>query len=173
MQLKKIAIAATAALTLSYGAASQAETFAECVSTDLANFDGTIVDAALATPALSTLVDAVVAAGLVDTLAEAENITVYAPTNDAFANVPGGILDAVLADTGLLTAVLTYHVSPGKKDPRKFIKANRAPTLAGPAVFFHRANGEARVNGAAVSCQGVKTNNGTVWVIDSVLIPRT
>ncbi|MEH6592080.1 MAG: fasciclin domain-containing protein [Halioglobus sp.] len=173
MQLKKMVLAATAALTLSYGAASQAETFAECVSTDLVKFDGTIVDAALATPELSTLVDAVVAAGLVDTLATAENITVYAPTNDAFGNVPGGILNAVLGDPALLTAVLTYHVSPGKEDPRKYIKGERAPTLAGPSVFFHRIGGQARVNGAAVSCQGVQTSNGTVWVIDSVLIPRT
>jgi uncharacterized surface protein with fasciclin (FAS1) repeats len=173
MQLKKIVLAATAAMTLSYGATSQAESFAQCVSTELVQFDGTVVDAALATPELSTLVDAVVAAGLVDALAEAENITVYAPTNDAFGNVPGGILNAVLEDTALLTAVLTYHVSPGNEDPRRHLKGERAPTLVGQSVFFHRAGGQARVNGAAVSCQGVKTDNGTVWVIDSVLLPNT
>ena len=69
-----------------------------CLSTDIVQFDGTVVDAALATPELSTLVDAVVAAGLVDALNDAENITVYAPTNDAFAAIPGEVADAILAD---------------------------------------------------------------------------
>ncbi|MEM6606366.1 MAG: fasciclin domain-containing protein, partial [Pseudomonadota bacterium] len=73
--------------------------FYACLNTPLADFDGSVVDAAVATPELSTLVTAVTAAGLADTLATAEGITVYAPTDAAFANVPTPILDALLADT--------------------------------------------------------------------------
>jgi uncharacterized surface protein with fasciclin (FAS1) repeats len=145
--------------------------FAECVSTDLAIFDGSVVDVAVATPALSILVTAVTAAGLGDALATTENITVYAPTNDAF-DALGGVLDVVLADTELLTAVLTYHVTPSKQDPRKFLNATKRATLQGQPVFFHRQGGEARVNNSAITCQGVKTDNGIVWIVDSVLMPQ-
>ena len=172
MKLKNLVLACGTAMALSFGASSHAQSFADCVSTDLANFDGTVVDAALATPALSTLVDVVVAAGLVDALNDADNITVYAPTNDAFAAVPGGILDAITSDVELLTSVLVYHVSAGNQDPRKWVKAQKAKTsLEGASVFFHRQDGSPRVNQAAVACQGVKTDHGTVWVIDSVLLP--
>ena len=172
MKLKNMMIATSAALALSYGATSQATgSFSGCVATALVNFDGTVVDAALATPELSTLVDAVVAAGLVDALNEAENITVFAPTNDAFDAVPTGILEAVLGDAGLLTTVLTYHVTPTRQDPRRWITARGANTLAGPRVFFHRKDGHARVNQAGVACEGVRTDNGIVWLIDSVLLP--
>lgn len=171
MKLKSVMIATTAALTFGFGASSHAQSFGECAAVDLVQFSGTVVDAAIATPELSTLVDAVVAAGLADTLATAENITVYAPTNDAFAAVPAGILDAVVGDIDLLTTVLTYHVSPGKRDPRIWVDGRRAGTLAGPRVFFQRQAGKARVNNAAVDCQGVQTDNGRVWFIDSVLLP--
>ena len=143
-----------------------------CNSTEKVQFDGTIVDAAVATPALGTLVDAVLAAGLEDTLATAENITVYAPTNDAFAALPEGILETVVDDVDILTAVLAYHVSPGLHDPRKFQSSVRRATLQGQKVFFSRYANEARVNQAAVSCQGVETDNGLVWIIDSVLLPQ-
>lgn len=171
MKLKNLILAGAASAAMSISAVSQAETFAECVSTDFVVFDGSIVDAAVATPALSTLVTAVTAAGLGDALATTENITVYAPTNDAF-DALGGLLDVVLADTQLLTAVLTYHVTPSKQDPRRFQNVTKRSTLQGQSVFFHRKDGEARVNDSAVSCQGVKTDNGIVWVVDSVLMPQ-
>ena len=100
-----------------------------------------------------------------------EDVTVYAPTNDAFAALPGGLLDAALADTDLLTAILTYHVTPSLVDPRRYVNPLRRNTLGGGAVFLHRQGGDARVNNAAVNCQGVRTDNGLVWVIDQVLIP--
>jgi len=172
MILKNTLLAATTALAFSIGTSAQAQSsMGACLSTDIVQFDGTVVDAALATPELSTLVDAVVAAGLVDALNDAENITVYAPTNDAFAAIPGEVADAILADTNLLTAVLTYHVSPGKTDPRRYAEAWRRPTLQGQYVFYHRTGMEPHVNGATVSCQGVNTSNGFVWIIDSVLLP--
>jgi uncharacterized surface protein with fasciclin (FAS1) repeats len=171
MKLKNLLLAGAVSAAMSFTAVSQAETFAECVATDLAVFDGSIVDAAVATPALSTLVTAVTAAGLGDALATTENITVYAPTNEAF-DALGGLLDVVLADSALLTAVLTYHVTPSKQDPRKFLNATKRATLQGQSVFFHRQGGEARVNDSAITCQGVKTDNGIVWIVDSVLMPQ-
>ncbi|PLW68188.1 fasciclin domain-containing protein [Pseudohalioglobus lutimaris] len=171
----KLSIAiASAALAVGLSTGAQAASFSECTSTNLANFDGTIVDAAVATPALSTLVDAVTAAGLGDALATTDNITVYAPTNDAFAALPAPLLDAALADTELLTGILTYHVSTGHQDPRKFAGsvAVARDTLQGQNVYFTRSGGEARVNNAVVTCEGVRASNGIVWVIDSVLLPN-
>jgi uncharacterized surface protein with fasciclin (FAS1) repeats len=174
MKNKVTTVLASAALAFGLSSATQATSFAECAATSLVNFDGTIVDAALATPELSTLVDAVTAAGLGDALASTDGITVYAPTNDAFAALPAPLLDAALADTELLTGILTYHVSVGNQDPRKFpgSVATSRDTLQGQHVYFSRSGGEARVNNAAVACQGVRASNGTVWVIDSVLLPN-
>jgi uncharacterized surface protein with fasciclin (FAS1) repeats len=171
--VKKLALSAAAACTLLGGAQAQAnEAFAACASTPRAVFDGNIVEAAIATPELSTLVDAVVAAGLDTTLAQAENITVYAPTNDAFAAIPPMILDGILADTDVLTSVLTYHVSAGRRDPRIHFTSVRRNTLQGQRVYYGFIDGHARVNSAAVNCQGVRTSNGVVWLIDSVLLPQ-
>ena len=172
MNLKKTILASTAALACTFGATSQAMTnFADCVSTPIVRFDGNIVEAALATPALSTLVDVVLAAGLDEALATTDNITVYAPTNDAFAAMPANVTDAILSDMDLLTTVLTYHVSPGSNDPRKFASPVQRKTLAGEYVYLSRNAGEPRVNTAIVQCQGVSADNGLVWIIDSVLQP--
>lgn len=146
--------------------------FAECIGIVPADFDGTVVDAAIATPELSTLVDAVVAAGLADALANADNITVFAPTNDAFANIPGPILETIVGDVDLLTEVLTYHVLPQRTDPRSFIPTQRYQSLQGQRVFLNRAENQPRVNNAVADCQGVRASNGTVWIIDSVLLPN-
>jgi uncharacterized surface protein with fasciclin (FAS1) repeats len=176
MKLKNLAIASTAALACTFGAANAkaeaSSALAECLSTPMVNFDGTVVDAALATPELSTLVDAVVAAGLVDALNDAENITVYAPTNDAFAAIPPDVTGALLADTAALTSVLTYHVTPSLDDPRRYVPPVRRGTLQGDVVFYQRMNSMPMVNNAAVSCTGVMTTNGYVWIIDSVLFPN-
>jgi len=173
MKTTLTSLAATAALSLTMISGANADSFGDCASTNAVTFDGSIVDAAIATPALSTLVDLVVAADLADALATTENITVFAPTNDAFAALPAELVDVVVGNTDLLTAVLTYHVTTGQQDPRKMSAniATRRATLNGQSVYFGRANGEARVNMAEVSCQPVKTDNGTVWVIDSVLLP--
>lgn len=146
--------------------------FAKCLSEPAVKFDGTIVDAAIATPALSTLVTAVVAADLVETLANADNVTVFAPTNEAFNNIPGAILSDLLADVDALTGVLAYHVAPGNRDPRVRLTATRVETLAGQSIFMHRKGGYPMVNDSIVSCTPVRTNNGTVYVVDSVLMPQ-
>lgn len=152
---------------------SAATTFAECNSADIVFFDGNIVEAAIATPELSTLVTAVTAAGLGDALAAADGITVFAPTDDAFGKLPTDVLNAALADTDLLTGILLYHVTDRMVDPRKYIPAVRFNTLADQAVFVHRKDGEQRVNNSVVTCSGVRTSNGMVWLIDSVLMPQS
>lgn len=76
-----------------------------------------------------------------------------------------------MGDEGLLTAVLTYHVTPGTNDPRSFVPPVRRNTLLGQKVFYSYDGGAPRVNNAAVDCSGVKTSNGIVWLIGSVLLP--
>jgi uncharacterized surface protein with fasciclin (FAS1) repeats len=172
MKLKKLLLTVSASTAFLFGAQANATApIAACVSTPLVQFDGTIVDAALETPELSTLVDLVVAADLVDALSETPNLTVYAPTNDAFAAVPEELVGVLLSNTEALTSVLTYHVSPGRFDPRQFIPPVKRPTLQGTPVVFHRQDGHPQVNQANVSCQGVQTSNGRVWIIDKVILP--
>lgn len=172
MKLRNVVATSCLAIASTFALNANAQSFATCVSTDLVQFDGTIVDAALATPELSTLVTALSAADLVDTLDTIEDVTVYAPTNDAFGAIPADILGDLLADVPSLTEVLVYHVSPGRLNPRKFLTTVRRDTLNGQNIFFHRNNGAARVNNAAVDCQGVSTTNGDVYFIDSVLMPE-
>jgi uncharacterized surface protein with fasciclin (FAS1) repeats len=153
-------------------AAQAAPGFAECRRTQAVEFHGTIVDAAVATPALSTLTSLVVAAGLANALSQPGNLTVFAPTNDAFAKIPSGVLGAIGSDAAVLTAVLTYHVVPGSVDPRNAVK-REVDTLQGQSLLvgFERGTG-ASVNQSTADCTAVHTTNGTVWIIDSVLLPQ-
>ena len=135
MKFKTSLYLIAAAMVASTPFAANAGTgFATCNSSPIIEFDGTIVDAAIATPDLSTLVDAVVAADLVDALATTENLTVFAPTNDAFGAMPADVLGAALADVDLLTGILLYHVAAGYYDPRKYIPPVRVKTLADQAA---------------------------------------
>jgi uncharacterized surface protein with fasciclin (FAS1) repeats len=146
--------------------------YLKCRHTQLTAFNGTIVDAAVATPELSTLVSLVQAAGLVDALSAPGNLTVFAPTNGAFGKVPAPLLGLIGGDTGLLTQVLTYHVTAGSADPRRSLIPSQATTLQGQTVFIGYDKGGPSVNQSTAACKGVKTSNGTVWVIDSVLLPQ-
>ena len=132
-----------------------------------------IVDLAVATPSLSTLVTAVQAAGLVDTLAGPGNFTVFAPTNDAFAALPHGVLDGLLADTEALTNVLTYHVS-GDYYPASALlgQRGRVPTVQGQFLMVDARGSAVRVNSASVTTPDVIASNGVVHIIDSVLLPH-
>ena len=152
--------------------AQAAPGFAECRATQAVEFHGTIVDAAIATPALSTLTSLVVAAGLADALSQPGNLTVFAPTNDAFAKIPAPVLGAIGGDLAVLTAVLTYHVVPGSADPRKGLPREFG-TLQGQSLLvgFERGVGP-QVNQSVADCTAVHTTNGTVWIIDSVLLPQ-
>lgn len=171
-KLVTLCCSALAAVLMVNSASAQPSSMGACLSVEIVDFDGNIVEAALATPELSTLVDAVVAAGLDEALATTENITVYAPTNDAFAAVPADILAVITGNVDLLTAVLTYHVTPSVEDVRRYSEAYARPTLQGQQVYLDRYGNTPRVNNAGASCQGVRANNGNVWIIDSVLLPN-
>jgi uncharacterized surface protein with fasciclin (FAS1) repeats len=131
-----------------------------------------VATAASANPLLSTLVSAVQAAGLVDTLNSAQDITVFAPSNDAFAKVPAADLEALLADKEMLTQVLTYHVVGQPVTPEDLGTAGPFDSLQGAPVTASGSGEEFVVNESAnVVCGNVQTANATVYIVDSVLMP--
>ncbi|MFC8716648.1 fasciclin domain-containing protein [Kitasatospora sp. NPDC057198] len=131
-----------------------------------------VATAASNNPLLSTLVAAVKQAGLVDTLNSAQNITVFAPTNDAFAKIPKADLDALLADKAKLTKVLTYHVTPERLAPNAL--AGTHQTLEGGDLTVTGAQPDFTVNGnSKVLCGNVQTANATVYIVDTVLMPTS
>jgi uncharacterized surface protein with fasciclin (FAS1) repeats len=132
-----------------------------------------VATAASNTPELSTLVTAVKKADLVDTLNSAQGITVFAPTNDAFAAVPKATLDKALGDPkGLLTTVLTYHVVQGQLTPDQLAGSHK--TLEGTTLEVTGSGEEFTVNGnSGVVCGNIKTANATVYLIDQVLLPKS
>ena len=132
--------------------------------------DQPVATAASANPLLKTLVTAVGEAGLVDTLNSADDITVFAPTDDAFGQIPPKDLKAVLADKATLTKILTYHVVPGELDPDELAGTHK--TLEGTDLTVEGSGEEFTVGGnASVICGNIETENATVYVIDSVLMP--
>ncbi len=131
--------------------------------------DDTAATAASNNPLLSTLVTAVTEADLVDTLNSDGPFTVFAPTNDAFDAVDPDVLAAVLADKDLLTSVLTYHVIPGDNNAEALSGATFA-TVEGDDVMLG-ADGTT-VNDANVICSNVPVANGTVHIVDQVLLPQ-
>ncbi|ARP72820.1 fasciclin [Streptomyces pluripotens] len=140
------------------------------------SFDGMAQDpvatAASHNPVLSTLVAAVTKAGLVDTLNNARNITVFAPTNDAFAKIPKATLDKVLHDKAQLTKILTYHVV-GKKLTPKDLENGSYETLEKGELSTSGSGTDYSVNNSAkVVCGNVKTANATVYLVDTVLMPK-
>jgi uncharacterized surface protein with fasciclin (FAS1) repeats len=132
--------------------------------------DDPVATAASNNPLLKTLVAAVTEAGLVDTLNSAEALTVFAPTDDAFAKIPKKDLNALLADKKALTTVLTHHVVAGKLSPADV--AGEHETLAGDMITVEGSGEDFTAEGAAVVCGNVQTANATVYVIDSVMMPK-
>jgi uncharacterized surface protein with fasciclin (FAS1) repeats len=131
-----------------------------------------IVDTAASAPQFSTLVTAVKAAGLVETLKGPGPFTVFAPTNDAFARVPKEKLNALLADKSALTEVLTYHVVPGKVTAADVIKLTEAKTVQGGKLAVRAGNGVVTVDGARVVKTDIHCSNGVIHVIDAVVMPK-
>jgi transforming growth factor-beta-induced protein len=132
-----------------------------------------IVDTAVEAGSFSTLVSAVQAAGLEETLRGEGPYTVFAPTDDAFAAVPKETLDALLADPeGALTDVLTYHVVAGKVMAADLSDGMQAETVNGqPLDITVESDGTVMVNGATVVTADIETANGVIHVIDTVLVP--
>jgi len=141
------------------------------------SFDGMSQDpvatAASNNPLLSTLVTAVKEAGLVDTLNTTENLTVFAPTNDAFKKIPAADLKKILADKKTLTAILTEHVVAEKLTPETL--AGEHDSLNPKQGITVEGSGESfTVNDSAkVLCGNVQTANATVYIIDTVLVPKS
>jgi uncharacterized surface protein with fasciclin (FAS1) repeats len=132
-----------------------------------------VATAASANPLLTTLVAAVTKAKLVDTLNSAEDITVFAPTDDAFAKIPKKTLNAVLKDKATLTKILTHHVVAGQLGPDDL--AGEHETLAGDMLTVEGSGEDFTVAGdnAAVLCGNIPTANATVYVVDTVLMPTS
>ena len=129
-----------------------------------------IIDTAVAAGSFKTLATALQAAGLVDTLKGQGPFTVFAPTDAAFAKLPKADLDALLADKARLTAVLTYHVVPGKV-MAKDVKAGKVKTVQGSEITVTTAGG-VMVDAAKVTGTDIVADNGVIHVIDSVVMPR-
>ena len=130
-----------------------------------------VATAASNNPVLSTLVTAVGEAGLGETLNSAKDITVFAPSNDAFKAVPKATMDAAMKDPkGLLTKVLTNHVVEGRLTPDQL--AGDHKTLGGGTITVSGSGESFKVGEANVICGNVQTANATVYIIDGVLLPK-
>ncbi|MEZ9907451.1 fasciclin domain-containing protein [Vibrio sp. 10N.261.51.A3] len=133
-----------------------------------------IVDVAAGNGSFNTLVAAVKAAGLVETLKGDGPFTVFAPTDEAFAALPEGTVDMLLKpeNKDKLIAVLTYHVVPGKIMASEVMKLDSAVTVQGEAVMVGIDHGNVMINKAQVVMADVEASNGVIHVIDAVLLPK-
>ncbi len=132
-----------------------------------------IVDTAIADGRFTTLVAAVEAAGLVDALKADGPLTVFAPTDDAFAALPEGTVEALLADIPALTDVLLYHVVEGKVTSDQVVELTQAQTLQGQYVDIKVEDGKVMIDNAQVVITDIEASNGIIHVIDAVLLPET
>ena len=157
---KKAAVAASLVLagTFSFAGSPTAQT-------------ANIVDTAIAAGSFKTLVTALTQAGLVDTLKGPGPFTVFAPTDEAFAKIPKATLDALLKDKQKLTAVLTYHVVPGKVPASAVTKESSMATVNGKTLPIQVNAGKVIVGGANVVKTDIAASNGVIHVIDQVLLP--
>jgi len=129
-----------------------------------------IIDTAVKAGSFGTLVAAIKAANLVDTLKGAGPFTVFAPTDEAFAKLPAGTVDALLKDIPKLTKILTYHVVSGKVMASDVVKLKSATTVQGSDVKIDASNG-VKINDSTVSTPDVAADNGVIHIIDTVLMP--
>lgn len=134
---------------------------------------GTIVDVAAGNADFETLVAAVKAAGLVETLSGEGPFTVFAPTDEAFAKLPAGTLEDLLKpeNKDKLVAILTYHVVAGKVKAADVVKLDTATTVNGQAADISVEGGTVKVDNATVTATDIAASNGVIHVIDSVILP--
>lgn len=130
-----------------------------------------IVDTAVKAGSFNTLVTAVKAAGLVETLKGDGPFTVFAPTDAAFAKLPAGTVEALLADPEKLAQILTYHVVPGRLEAKDVVNMNRLKTVEGSNLSVGMSAKGAMVDAANIVQTDIATKNGIIHVIDSVVIP--
>jgi len=130
-----------------------------------------IVDTAVAAGNFTTLAAALKSAGLVETLKGPGPFTVFAPTDQAFAKLPAGTLEALLKDKAKLTAILTYHVVPGRVMAADVVKLTEAKTIEGQSLKISTKDG-VKVDAANVTATDIVASNGVIHVIDTVISPR-
>lgn len=130
-----------------------------------------IVDTAVNAGSFTTLVAAVKAAGLVDTLKGKGPFTVFAPTDEAFAKLPEGTVEGLLKDIPQLKKILTYHVVSGKVMAADVMKMKTATTVEGSDVKIDASNGGVKINNSKVATPDVAADNGVIHIIDTVLMP--
>jgi uncharacterized surface protein with fasciclin (FAS1) repeats len=130
----------------------------------------TIIETASSNPDFSTLVTAIKAAGLVDTLSGTGPFTVFAPSNAAFAKISKATLDSVLADKAKLTSILTYHVVAGKVMSKDVATMTEATSVEGSMLKINTKDG-VMINDAKVTTADLECSNGVIHVIDTVLMP--
>lgn len=134
-----------------------------------------IVDVAASNPDFSTLVAAVKAAGLVDALKGEGPLTVFAPTNAAFAKLPAGTVENLLKpeNKDTLVSILTYHVVAGNVMAADVVKVDSATSLQGQNIMVKVMGKTVMVDGATVTATDIKASNGVIHVIDSVIMPKS
>jgi uncharacterized surface protein with fasciclin (FAS1) repeats len=133
-----------------------------------------IVDTAVGARSFETLVTAVKAAGLVETLKGDGPFTVFAPTDEAFAKLPAGSVESLIKpeNKDKLIAILTYHVVPGKVTSADVVKLTSAKTVQGSSIDIAVNGGKVKIDGATVVKADINCSNGVVHVIDSVILPE-
>ena len=136
--------------------------------------DKTVVENAVNNENFSTLVAAVKAAGLAETLSGSGPFTVFAPTNAAFEKLPAGTVEKLLKpeNKGQLVKVLTYHVVPGKVMAKDVVKLKKATTVEGSDVAIAVSGGTVTVDNAKVIKTDINSSNGVIHVIDTVILPK-
>jgi uncharacterized surface protein with fasciclin (FAS1) repeats len=151
-------------------AAVAAVAFAAPTSAQMAEND--IVDVAVAAGDFTTLAAALEAADLVSVLKGEGPFTVFAPTDAAFAKLPEGTVEGLLADKEALTQVLTYHVVPGEVMAADVVGLSEAPTVQGSSIAISVVDGKVMLNGSStVVATDVNASNGVIHVIDTVILP--
>lgn len=142
--------------------------------TAIAGSKADIVDTAVSAGSFKTLVAAVQAAGLVETLKGPGPFTVFAPTDEAFAKLPAGTVEELLKpeNKAKLAAILTYHVVSGNVTAEQVVKMNSAATVNGQSLRIQVKNGAVMVNNAKVIKTDIATSNGVIHVIDTVVLPK-
>ena len=168
-KIKTVTVASllTGMMALPLGAFAGKKCATEC-STKSAD----IVDTAVKAGSFGTLVAAVKAADLVETLKSKGPFTVFAPTDEAFAQIPEGQLNALLADKEALTAVLTYHVVPGKVMASDVVNLKSAQTVNGQSVGIKVWDGKVMIDAAQVVTADIEASNGVIHVVDKVILPK-
>ena len=172
MKTKSILITALASLALA-GCAKDAPSTATAAAA--AATDPDIVAVAAGAGQFNTLVAAIKAAGLVETLQSPGPFTVFAPTDEAFAKLPAGTVDSLLLpqNKAKLVAILTYHVVSGEVLAAEVVKLSSADTVEGQSVQINASDSGVHVNDANVIATDVMASNGVIHVIDTVLIPAS